>query len=99
MYPDRHFSFAGLRVEERRGQHLQAALLGAQWEFLPDLFALGQLNAAALPEEWRIDAEDWFSGFGLGAGLRSRFGSVRLMVTGGEVSGGVRFEIDVGFAF
>ncbi len=99
LYPDRHTPFAGLRVGERRGQHLQAMQLGFQWEVRPNLFAIGRWNAAALPEDWRVDVSDYFTGFGIGGGLHSRFGSATLMLTGGEVADAVRLELDLGFPF
>jgi NTE family protein len=97
LYPDRNFPFVGLRVQERRGRHLQGVRLGMQWEFVSNFFALARLEAAALPEEWRIDADDFFGGWGFGAGARSRFGSAKLMVTGR--GSGPRVEIDVGYPF
>lgn len=99
LYPGRHFPLAGLRVQERRGRHLQRLGLGLQWEVLPELYALARFDAAALPEEWRLDADDWFTGFGVGAGAHTRFGSVKLMLTGGEAADAARLELDVGFPF
>ena len=99
IYPDRNFPFAGLRVQERRGTNLQSVQLGIQWEILPNVFALGRLNAAALPVEWRFHVDDWFSGFGIGAGLHTRFGSFKALVSGGNAADAVRLEIDLGYPF
>ena len=99
LYPDRQFSFVGQRVMEGRGRHLQLLDVGLQWEFAPNVFALGRWNAAALPEEWRVDANDFISGFGGGVGINSRLGVARIMVTGGSDADAVRLEIDLGFLF
>ena len=99
LYPDRHFSFMGQRVMESRGRHLQMLDVGIQWEVAPNLFALARWNTAALPDEWRIDAEDFITGFGGGVGLTSRLGFARLMVTGGSNADAVRFELDLGYLF
>ena len=99
LYPDRHFPFAGLRVQERRGRHVHSAQLGLQWEVVNGIYALARLNAAGLPEEWRLDFDDWFTGFGIGAGLHTRFGAFKIMLTGGEVADAARLELDLGFPF
>ena len=99
LYPDRHFSFVGQRVMESRGRHLQMLDVGLQWEVVPNLFALGRWNTAALPEEWRFDTDDFVTGFGAGVGLTSRLGFARLMVTGGSAADAVRLEIDLGYLF
>jgi NTE family protein len=99
LYPDRHFSFMGQRVMESRGRHLQMLDVGVQWEVAPNLFALARWNAAALPEEWRFDTDDFITGFGAGAAITSRLGFARLMVTGGSHADAVRFEIDLGYLF
>ena len=99
LYPDRQFSFAGQRVMESRGQHLQMLDIGLQWELTDGLFALARWNTAALPEEWRFETDDFITGFGAGVGITSRIGFARLMVTGGSDAGAVRFELDLGFLF
>ena len=99
LYPDRHFSFVGQRVMESRGRHLQMLDVGLQWEVIPDLFALGRWNTAALPEEWGFDTDDFITGFGAGVGLSSRLGFARLMVTGGSAADAVRLAIDLGYLF
>lgn len=99
LYPDRQFSFAGQRVMESRGRHLQMLDVGLQWEVAPNLFALARWNTAALPEDWRFETDDFITGFGAGVGINSRIGLARLMVTGGSDAGTVRFEIDLGFLF
>lgn len=99
LYRDRQFPFAGLPVNGRRGRHLQAATLGLQWEFLPDLFAQVRGNTAALPEDggWRED--EFFWGWGVTLGAWTRFGSGMLTVAGEDFSELPRVEIDVGFPF
>ena len=99
MYRDRQFPFFGLRVNERRGRHLQSGMLGLQWEFLPDLFVQARGNAAALPEEWEWDEAAFFGGWGLTLGAWTRFGSGALTVAGENFSEWPRVEIDVGFPF
>jgi len=99
LYPDRQFSFAGQRVMESRGRHLQMLDIGLQWEVAPNLFALARWNTAALPEEWRFDTDDFITGFGVGAGITSRIGSAKLLLTGGSDAGAVRLELDLGFLF
>ncbi len=99
LYPDRQFSFVGQRVMESRGRHLQLLNVGLQWELAPNVFALGRWNAAALPEEWRVDASDFITGIGAGVGVNSRLGLARIMVTGGNDADAVRLEIDLGFLF
>ena len=84
---------------ESRGRHLQLLDVGLQWEFAPNVFALGRWNAAALPEEWRVDASDFIAGIGAGVGVNSRLGVARIMVTGGSDADAVRLEIDLGFLF
>jgi len=99
LYPDRQFSFVGQRVMERRGRNLQMLAVGLQWEVAPNLFALGRWNAAALPEEWRVNASDFITGFGVGMGITSRLGAGRIMLTGGSDADAVRLEIDLGYLF
>ncbi len=99
LYPDRHLSFAGLRVQEARGRHLQLLDLGLQWEVARNVFTLFRWNAAALPDEWHFDTSDFFTGFGVGGGVLTRGGSARLLVTGGNTADAVRVELDVGFQF
>ncbi len=99
LYPDRQFSFVGQRVMESRGRHLQMLDVGLQWAVIPNLFALGRWNTAALPEEWGFDTDDFITGFGAGVGLTSRLGFARLMVTGGSAADAVRLEIDLGYLF
>ncbi len=99
LYRDRHFPFYGLRVNERRGRHLQAGMLGLHWEFLPDLFVQVRGNGAALPEEWEWDDDAFFGGWGLTFGAWTRFGSGALSVVGENFSEWPRVEIDVGFPF
>jgi NTE family protein len=99
LYPDRQFSFVGQRVMESRGRHLQMLDVGLQWEVVPNLFALARWNTAALPEEWRIDSDDFITGFGAGVGITSRIGSAKVMVTGGSDADAVRLELDLGFLF
>jgi len=99
LYRDRQFPFYGLRVNERRGRHLQAGMVGLQWEFLPDLFVQARGNAAALPEEWEWDDDAFFGGWGLTLGAWTRFGSGALSLVGRDFSEWPRVEIDVGFPF
>ncbi len=99
LYPDRHFSFVGQRVMQSRGRHLQMLDVGLQWEVIPNLFAFGRWNTAALPEEWGFDTDDFITGFGAGVGLASRIGFARLLVTGGSDADAVRLEIDLGYLF
>ncbi len=99
LYPDRQFSFAGQRVMESRGRHLQMLDVGLQWEVMSNLFALGRWNTAALPEEWRFDSSEFITGFGAGVGIDSRIGFARLMVTAGSDADAVRLEIDLGYLF
>ncbi len=99
LYRDRHFPFDGLQVDERRGRHLQAGMLGLQWEFLPDLFLQARGNAAALPEEWTWDGDSFFGGWGLTLGAWTRFGSAALTVAGQTLAEWPRVTIDVGFPF
>jgi NTE family protein len=99
LYPDRQFSFVGQRVMEQRGRHIQLLNIGLQCEVMPDVFVLGRWNTAAFPEEWRIDSDDFITGFGAGIGITSRLGMGKLMVTGGSDADAVRFELDLGFLF
>jgi hypothetical protein len=89
----------GQRVMESRGRHLQMLDVGLQWEVAPNLFALARWNTAALPEEWRFEADDFITGFGAGVGITSRIGFARLMVTGGSDADAMRIEIDLGYLF
>ncbi len=99
LYSDRHFPLDGLRVDERRGRHLQAGMLGVQWEFLPDLFFQARGNVAALPEEWEWDDDAFFGGWGLTLGAWTRFGSAAVTMAGQTLSEWPRVTIDVGFPF
>jgi NTE family protein len=99
LYPDRQFSFAGQRVMEQRGRHVQLLNVGLQWEVVPNVFALGRWNTAAFPDEWRFDTDDFITGFGAGVGIMSRIGMAKLVVTGGSDADAVRFELDLGFLF
>ena len=84
---------------ESRGRHVQMLDVGLQWEVIPNIFAFGRWNTAALPEEWGFDTDDFITGFGAGVGLTSRLGFGRLMVTGGSAADAVRLEIDLGYLF
>ena len=99
LYRDRQFPFYGLRVHERRGRHLQAGMLGVQWELLPEVFVQARGNAAALPAQWDWDPDAVFWGWGLTLGVWNRFGSGLLTVAGEDFSAWPRVEIDVGFPF
>ena len=99
LYPDRQFSFAGQRVLERRGRHLQMLSVGLQWEVKPNFFALARWNTAALPVEWEFETEDFITGFGGGVGINSRIGMARLLVTGGSDADAIRLELDLGYQF
>lgn len=99
IYRDRQFPFAGLPVNARRGRHLQAASLGVQWEFLPDLFLQIRGSTAALPDDGGWQSEEFFWGWGLTLGAWTRFGSGTLTVAGVDFSELPRVEIDVGYPF
>jgi hypothetical protein len=99
LYPDRQFSFAGQRVLERRGRHLQMLSVGLQWEVRSNFFALARWNTAALPVEWEFETENFITGFGGGVGINSRIGMARLLVTGGSDADAIRLELDLGFQF
>ncbi len=99
LYVDRQFPFYGRRVQERRGRHIQAGMLGVQWEAIDDVFLQIRGNAVALPESWEWDGDAWDGGWGLTAGARTRFGALALTVAGRDLSDWPRLEIDAGFPF
>ena len=100
LFPDRAISFVGLRVQERRGRHVQQAELGAQWQVAaaPDLFARVRWNAGTVLDRWTFEPAGWVSGVGVELGARTVAGRVSLSVSGtGRATPIV--ELDLGYPF
>ena len=100
LFPDRAISFVGLRVQERRGRHVQQAELGAQWQVAaaPDLFARVRWNAGTVLDRWSFEPAGWVNGVGVELGARTVAGRVCVSVSG---TGGTTpiVELDLGYPF
>jgi len=100
LFPDRMIAFAGLRVQERGGRHVQKAELGAQWQVsvAPDLFARVRWNAGTVLDRWTFQPAGWVDGIGVELGARTVAGRVSLSVSGTARSTPI-VELDLGYPF
>lgn len=99
LFPDRHFPFYGLDTQERRGDHLQSFMLGAQFEPIGGFLAGLAWNAGNTMDEWDLDPTAYINGYGVMLGARSLFGNVRLVLSETELSEWPDVTLDVGYRF
>jgi outer membrane protein assembly factor BamA len=98
LFPDRDLAFVGLERQERHGRYVQKAELGAQWEFLPDVFARLRWNAGTVLDHWVFDPAGYTDGVAVELGVRTVAGRVSLTVAGKAHSAPMA-EIDLGSSF
>jgi NTE family protein len=99
LLTDRHVPFLGLRVQERRGQYLQIAGVGAQVHFPSRFAALARWNAGWVGDDWAPSTGALTTGLGLTLVARAGSGTAALSVARLADGGPYRVEVDAGFAF
>src|SRR5260370_1032720 len=82
LFPDRDLAFVGLERQERHGRYIQKAELGAQWEFVPDVFARLHWNAGTVLDHWIFDPAQYVDGVAVGGCVAPAAGRVCLSVAG-----------------
>ena len=100
LFDDRAIPFVGLHVQERRGRHVQAVELGAQWQVSadPDLFARARWNAGTVLDGWTFHPSQYTNGGGVELGARTVAGRVSLSVSGSGNASPL-LELDLGYPF
>jgi hypothetical protein len=98
LFPDRDLAFVGLERQERHGSYVQKAELGAQWEFVPDVFARVRWNAGTVLDHWVFDPAQYVDGMALELGVRTVAGRLSVSVAGNAHSAPM-VEIDLGGSF
>jgi len=99
VFPDRDISFVGLNTQELRGRHVQKVELGAQWEFLRDVFGRVRWNAGNVFDRWRWDPAGYVDGVGMELGAKTFAGRLSLSVSGSGHTDWPRVELDLGLPF
>lgn len=99
VFPRRQIAFPGLRVQERRGEHLQRVELGVQVEVADDLFLSAGWVTGAVADRWDVRPSAWDHGFRLGLGLRTPVGPAHATLSDATSAGGPRLELDLGGRF
>jgi len=99
VFPDRDISFVGLNIQELRGRHVQKIELGAQWEFLRDVFGRVRWNAGNVFDRWRWDPAGYVDGVGMELGAKTFAGRLSLSVSGSGHRAWPRVELDLGLPF
>jgi NTE family protein len=98
LFPDRDLAFVGLERQELHGRYVQKAELGAQWEFLPDVFARLRWNAGSVLDRWVFDPAGYMDGVAVELGMRTVAGRVSLSVAG-KAHSAPFVAIDLGSSF
>ncbi len=98
LFPDRDLAFVGLERQERHGRYVQKAELGAQWEFVPDVFARLHWNAGTVLDHWVFDPAQYVDGVAVEVGVRTVAGRVSMSVAGKAHSAPL-VTIDLGGSF
>jgi hypothetical protein len=98
LFPDRDLPFVGLERQERHGRYVQKAELGAQWQFLPDVFARLRWNAGTVLDRWTFEPAGYVDGVAVELGVRTVAGRVSLSVAG-KAHSAPMVEIDLGSSF
>ena len=99
VFPDRDISFVGLNIQELRGRHVQKIELGAQWEFLRDVFGRVRWNAGNVFDRWRWDPAGYLDGVGMELAAKTFAGRLSLSVSGSGHTAWPRVELDLGLPF
>ena len=89
----------GVPRQSLSGTSAQLVSLAVQWEFRPDWFGTVTGGAGDAREEWDIQPSEWTGGWGLGLGTRTPIGPVEALLSGRDRLQGVRFTVNVGYAF
>jgi NTE family protein len=98
LFPDRDLAFVGLERQERHGRYVQQAELGAQWEFVPDVFARLHWNAGTVLDRWSFDPAQYLDGVAVEVGMRTVAGRLSMSVAGRAHSAPM-VTIDLGGSF
>jgi NTE family protein len=99
LFPDRDIPFVGLQTQQRRGRQLQKVEVGAQWEFLPNVFGLVRWNAGNVYDRWIWDPSGYVTGVSLELGAATRAGTAHLSVSGRGSGTWPSVQIDLGYPF
>ena len=99
LFPDRDVPFVGLRTQERRGRHVQKAELGAQWQFVPNVFGRVRWNAGRVMDRWSWDPAQFVQGAGVEVAAKTFAGLARVSLSGSAHTAWPIVELDLGFPF
>jgi outer membrane protein assembly factor BamA len=99
LFPDRAISFVGLHTQERRGRHVQKVEVGAQWEFLPEVFGQVSWNAGNVYDRWTWDPARYVDGLSFAVGAKTLAGRVNVSVSGSGQGTWPILELDLGYPF
>ena len=99
VFPDRDIPFVGLNTQELHGRHVQKVELGAQWQFLRDVFARLRWNAGNVFDRWTWDPAGYVDGFGIELGAKTVAGRLNLSASGSGHTRWPRVELDLGLPF
>ena len=99
LFPDRDVPFVGLHAQERRGRHVQEAELGAQWQFVPNVFGRVRWNAGNVFDRWTWDPAQFVEGAGVEVAAKTFAGLARVSLSGSAHHAWPIVEIDLGFPF
>ena len=80
-------------------RHVQKIELGAQWEFLRDVFGRVRWNAGNVFDRWRWDPAGYVDGVGMELGAKTFAGRLSLSVSGIGHRAWPRVELDLGLPF
>jgi NTE family protein len=89
----------GVPRQSLSGTSAQLVSLALQWEFAPDWFGTVTAGAGDAREEWVVEPSEWTGGWGLGLGTRTPIGPVEALLSGRDRLEGLRFTVNVGYAF
>ncbi len=98
-FPDRQFPFLGLDTQERRGRSVEIFGAGVQVEFRPRLFAIVQVNAGNVFDEFSFDPDRYTVGYGIRLGARTVLGQLTLTLAESDLSEWPDVSIDLGHPF
>ena len=99
LFRDRDVSFAGLYTQARRGRHVQAFELGAQWQLVRNVFGSARWNAGSVLDHWTWDPAQFVQGGAVEVAARTFAGLARISLSGSTHTAGPIVEIDLGNPF
>ncbi len=99
LFPDRDVSFVGLNTQARHGRHVQKVELGAQWQFVPNVFGRVRWNAGTVLDRWIWDPAQFVEGAGVEVAAKTFAGLARVSLSGSAHTTWPIVEIDLGYAF